>query len=141
MPYTVEGLLPQLEALVAVLPMGSRRVIYLDQVVGFLVPHEAIAEIQAVRWRKVMAAFSDWWIVGLNGELACKSGSNDAFRTWMDEYRRTGTVVESGKPENMPFAEGGKPRVEPSVHDLIERTFRKMPLQAAPDKERPQDSD
>lgn len=126
LPYSAEALQPQIEALVALLPTGSRRVIRLDEVVGFLVPHTAIAEIQAVRWRKVMQAFSNWWIVGLNGELACKNKSDDPFRTWMNELRRTGAVIEMDDAKDLPLSERGQPRVEPSINDLIERTFGKV---------------
>jgi hypothetical protein len=141
LPYTAEGLRPQLEALIAALPQGCRRVINLDQVIGFLVPYTVIADIQALRWRKVMQPFSNWWIVGLNGELACKNKSDDPFRTWMDEFRRTGTIAKGEEPEDMPFAQGREPRVEPSVNDLIERTFGKVGLKSAAEKKGPQNSD
>jgi hypothetical protein len=101
-------------------------VLYLDREVGFLVPHTAIADIQAVRWRNVLNAFSRWWIIGLNGELVCKDKSDDPFRTWMDEYRRTGSVSKMLQPENLFLSESGQPGIEPSVHDLIERTFGKV---------------
>jgi hypothetical protein len=126
LPYSVEGLRPQLDALVAILPQGSRRVLYLDRLLGFLVPHTAIADIQAVRWRNVLNAFSRWWIIGLNGELVCKDKSEDPFRTWMNEYRETGSVSKMLQSENLFLSEGRQPGIEPSVHDLIERTFGKM---------------
>mgnify|MGYP001131952919 CR=1 FL=1 len=128
LPYMAEALEREIEALVAILPPGSRRVLAEEHFLGFLVPHVAIADIQAVRWRKVMEAFSNWWIVGLNGELACKNKSVDPFSTWMNEFRRTGAVVERDEPENVPLSQRREPRVEPSVHELIERTFGKVRL-------------
>lgn len=134
LPYNVEHLRPELDALVAILPAGSRRVLFLDRLLGFLVPHTAIADVQAVRWREVMKPFSRWWIAGLNGELVCKDKSDDPFRTWMDEYRRTGAVAKMPEPEDLPFLQGGQKGVEPSVNDLIERTFGKMGGKPAADK-------
>jgi hypothetical protein len=83
-----------------------------------------------------MRPFLDCWIIGLNGELACKK-SNDPFRTWMNEYRRTGAVVEMEQPDDVPLSERGQKRIEPSVHDLIERTFGQVRIKLAPKGERP----
>jgi len=141
LPYAAEALQDQLGALVAVLPRGSRRVVSLEQIVGFLVPHIAIADIQAVHWRKAMQPFSDWWIVGLNGELVCKNKSDDAFRTWMDEFRRAGAIAEGGEAKDVPFPQWREPRVESSVNDLIERTFGKVSMKPLTKREKPQDLD
>jgi len=136
LPYSAEFLEKEIQALVAVLPSGSRRVIAEDVYIGFLLPHTQIAPVHAVRWRKVLRAFSKHLIIGLNGELAC-SDSNDPFRIWMDELGRTG-AVEGDKSKDVPFAQGGKPRIEPSVRDLIERTFGKVGLKPSTDKDRPE---
>jgi hypothetical protein len=134
LPYSAEHLQKEIQALTAVLPQGSRRVISLDLFVGFIMPHTEIAQVHAVRWGKIMKAFSKWWIFGLNGELACKD-SDDPFRTWMDEFRRTGTV-EGGQAKDVPFPQWGKPGIDPSVSDLIERTFGKVGLKPSPNKDR-----
>jgi hypothetical protein len=133
LPYTAEGLRPELDALVAALPQGSRRVLAFEELIGFLVPHTAIADVQAVRWRSVLKPFSKSWIIGLNGELWCKN-SDDPFRTWMDEFRRTGAIAEGGKSKDVPLVQGGKPRLEPSINDLIERTFGKVGLKPPADE-------
>ena len=73
-----------------------------------------------------MRAFSKHWIIGLNGELVC-GDSDDPFRTWMNELRRTGTV-KGDDTKHVPFPERREPRVENSVSDLIERTFGKVRL-------------
>lgn len=139
LPYSAEALKNEIQTLAVMLPQGSRRVISEELYVAFLMPHRQIAQVNAVRWRKALQAFSKHWIIGLNGELACYD-STDPFRTWMDEFRRTGTA-EGGKAKDVPFPEWRKPRIEDSVSDLIERTFGKVSLKPTPDRDGPKNPD
>jgi hypothetical protein len=139
LPYSAEHLTNEIQALASVLPQGSRRVISLDLFVGFLMPHTQIAQVHAARWRKIMKAFSKHWIIGLKGDLAC-SDSADPLRTWMDEFRDTGTV-EGGQAKDVPFPQRRKPGIEDSVSDLIERTFRKVGVEPPGKGEGPEKPD
>ncbi|HTQ12517.1 MAG TPA: hypothetical protein VMH86_01475 [Rhizomicrobium sp.] len=76
----------QVAALAAKLPEGSRRVLYTERTLGFLLPHAKIVAMQAISLRKEMEPFSDWWIMGLNGEMVAKNGNIDPFRHWMNEF-------------------------------------------------------
>lgn len=85
LPYSIENLRKDLELLVGCLPEGSRTVMYTDRTIGIAMPHINIPDIMAVRLRKAMEAFSNWWIVPISGLVACKNGSMDPFRHWMNE--------------------------------------------------------
>lgn len=86
LPYSIDHLRAELDALVACLPEGSQKVIYTDTLVGIAMPHLDIPEVIAVKLRKPMQAFSNWWIVGLNGQIVCKERSSDPLRHWMNKY-------------------------------------------------------
>lgn len=85
LPFTIEGLRDEIAALVGCLPEGSKTVMYTDRTVGIVMPHINVPDIMAARLRKALIAFSNWWIVPISGLVACKNGSMDPFRHWMNE--------------------------------------------------------
>lgn len=100
LPYSIEHLRPELDAVVACLPEGSKKVIYTDTLVGIAMPHIDVPEVVAVRLRKPIQAFSNWWIIGLNGQIICKERSNDPLRFWMNKYLGL-TPRPQHKPSNI----------------------------------------
>ena len=89
-----------LDALVASLPDGSQKVLYTDTLVGIALPHIDIPEVIAIKLRKPMQAFSNWWIIGLNGQIFCKERSNDPLRHWMNKFLNI-TPRRIGKKQKM----------------------------------------
>jgi hypothetical protein len=112
LPYDVEHFEKEIAALSVRLPPGSKRVIYAKEMMGWALPHEAIAQMATSRLGDVMKAFSDWWMIGLDGQLVCKNGSMDPFRHWMNESGGGGIkrVVKPNKPQHVPLTERRQPR-------------------------------
>jgi hypothetical protein len=113
LPYAAEHLENEIGSLAAKLPSGSRRVLYTEREIGFLLPQETIAEIVSVRLGPVMSAFSDWWLLGLDGQLACKNGSMDPFWHWMHERGGGGIkrIPKLRQTQNVLLPERRKPRL------------------------------
>ena len=140
LPYTIEGLQKEAETLVASLPSGSKRVIYTNEATGFLLPNVDIPERLAVKLRKALEPFADWWVLGVTGTLVCKNGSMDPFRHWMNEF--LGIVpAKRSKSKNVPLTQRWNPRGKASVDDLVDGTVGKVGLQDAPRQNGPQKAD
>ena len=79
--------------------------IYTDTLVGIALPHINVPEIMAVKWKRPMEAFSNWWIVGLNGLLIAKNRSMDPFQHWMNENGGSSLPRQRSKSQNVPLTQ------------------------------------
>lgn len=138
LPYAVEHFEKEIALLSVRLPPGSKRVLYANEVMGWLIPHETIAEITAIHLGDVMKAFSDWWLIGLDGQLVSKNGSMDPFRHWMNERGGGGVkgILKPQKTQHVPLTERRKPRGKGAVGDLIDGATGEVGLKPPPDKDR-----
>jgi hypothetical protein len=139
LPYSIEHLRSELEQLVSCLPEGSQKVLFTDTLVGISMPHTDIADVMAVKLRKPMEAFSNWWIVGLNGQIVCKNRSSDPFRHWMNKHLGI-NPGQPNEPQNVDRPQRRKIGLKSPVEDFVSRTFGEVPLKAASGSQRTKDA-
>lgn len=135
LPYLVEALEQQIQALIAKLPQGSARVLYTSECIGFLVPYVDIPQVTVIKLRKELSEFSAHWLIGLDGTLVSSNGSMDPFRHWMNKFLGIEEGPKRPKTQHVPLTQRRKPRLKPPIHNFVDRTTGEMILPTAPDQD------
>jgi len=101
LPYNIEYLRPQIDALEAALPSGSKAVLYSEKMIAIGILDAAVPDAILARASKALEAFSRHWLLGANGMIVSRDGPIDPLQTWVHENFGTAPARKRGQPQDM----------------------------------------
>lgn len=67
LPYNIENLRAEIEAVVAKLPAGSTPCMHTESTVSIYIPPGSLPEILGAKIKIPMDAFQNWWLIPIGG--------------------------------------------------------------------------